>query len=163
MQCLHCHGRCDLKSFAKVRITHSRTREIYDYSWEGAYIDSHGRYYFKSFAELRMAHSRTIEIYDYSWEDAYIVMDDAIWNRLQKYAWFAPGRSKSMIIADTVLTLSWTMLFEIDCKRLTHFRTIEIYDCSWDGAYMVMDAAIWDHLQAYALPTPGTSNSMITA
>jgi hypothetical protein len=69
-------------------------------------------------------------------------MDDAILNRLQKYAWFAPGRSKSMIIAETVLTLTWTMLFEIVCKRMTHFRTIDIYDYSWDGAYIVMDAAI---------------------
>jgi hypothetical protein len=68
-----------------------------------------------------MAHSRTIEIYEYSWDDVYIVMDDAIWNRLQlaKYAWPTLGLSKSMTIAETVLTLSWTMQIENVCKR-TH-------------------------------------------
>ena len=177
-----------------------------------------------------MIHSKTIKIDDYSWDDAYIVMDDAIWNRLQKYARFAPGRSKSVIIAETVLTLTWTMLFEIVCKveRMTHFRTIDIYDYSWDGvtlswklqfetvcklthfpllhhqtlwlqlrrclhshgrcylkslanvrithsrtmqiydyswngAYIVMDDAIWNRLRTYAWSTPGPSKSMIIA
>jgi hypothetical protein len=61
-------------------------------------------------------HSRTIKIYDYSWDGACIIMDDTIRNRLQKYAWPTPGPSGSMIIAQTMLTLSWTMLFEIVCR-----------------------------------------------
>ena len=140
-------------------------------------------------------HSRTIKIYDSIWDGAYIVMDDTIWNRLQKYAWPTPGPSESMIIAETVLTLSWTLLFGIVCKctyyslqdhlwlwlrrclhwhgrcylksfanvRISHSRTIEIYDSSWDSAYIVMDDASWNRLQTYTLPTPGPSTSMIIA
>jgi hypothetical protein len=47
---------------------------------------------------------------------AYIVMDDAMWNRLQKCAWAAPEPWKCMIVAQTVLTWSWTLLLEIACK-----------------------------------------------
>ena len=60
-----------------------------------------------------MTHSRVIRIHDYSGDCAYIVMDDAISNRLRKLAWSAPERSKHTIIAETVLALSWIMLFEI--------------------------------------------------
>jgi hypothetical protein len=67
-----------------------------------------------------MTHFRTIDIYDYSWDGAYIVMDAAIWNRLQAYALPTPAQSNSMITAEKVLTFSWTMLFEIACKR-THY------------------------------------------
>ena len=74
------------------------------------------RRYFKLFAKVRMSHSRTIKIYDCSWGGAWILMDDTIWNRLQQYAWPTPGPSESMTIAETVLSLSWTMLFEIVCK-----------------------------------------------
>ena len=38
-----------------------------------------------------MADSRTVEIYDYGSDGAHNVMDDAIWNRLQKHAWPTPG------------------------------------------------------------------------
>ena len=58
-----------------------------------------------------MTHSRTIKFYDYSWDGAYIVMGDAIWNRLQLCALPIPGQSESMVIAEMVPTLSWTMLF----------------------------------------------------
>ena len=47
-------------------------------------------------------------------------MGDAIRNRLQKYAWRTPGSSKSTIIAEMVLTLSWTMLFEIVCENMNN-------------------------------------------
>jgi hypothetical protein len=67
-----------------------------------------------------MAHSSTIKTHDYSWDGAHIVMDEAIENRLQAYAWPTPGPSKSITIAETVLTLSWAMLFEIVCKRMHH-------------------------------------------
>ena len=58
-----------------------------------------------------MTQSRTIKFYDYSWDGAYIVMGDAIWNRLQLCALPIPGQSESMVIAEMVPTLSWTMLF----------------------------------------------------
>ena len=73
-----------------------------------------------------MTHSSTIRFYDYSWDGPYIVMDDAIGIRLQTYAWPTPGPSKSMIVAETVLTLSWAM-----------------------------GDAILNRLQTYALPPPG--------
>ena len=124
-------------------------------------------------------------------------MDNAIWNRLQMYALRTPGPSKSMIVAETVLTLPWTMLFEVVCKcthyplqdyqnpwlqlgrclhchgqchsksfanvHITHSGTITIYDYSWDSAYIVMDYAISNRLQMYALSIPGPSTSMIIA
>ena len=90
-----------------------------------------------------MTHARTMKIYAYNCDGAYIVMGDAIWNRLQKYAWPTPRRSKSIIVAETVLTLSWTMLFGIVCEHtpslLQHHRNVCIW---WDGAYIVMDDAI---------------------
>ena len=46
----------------------------------------HGRCYLKSFAKVRVPHSRTFKICDHSWDGAHIVMDDAIWNRLQMFA-----------------------------------------------------------------------------
>ena len=119
-----------------------------------------------------MIHFRIIKTYDYSWDGAYIAMDDAIWNRLQTYARRIPVPSKSRIIAETVLALSCTMLFEIVCKcthnplqerlrgclhchgrcniksfaevRMTHPGPTKIYDCSRDGAYIVMDDAFWN-------------------
>ena len=138
-----------LKSFAKLGKSPSRTLDIYDYNWDGAYcvmdekivcnswndpLQDHRniwlcrrrclhdqiRRYFKLFAKVRMSHSRTIKIYDCSWGGAWILMDDTIWNRLQQYAWPTPGPSESMTIAETVLSLSWTMLFEIVCK-CTHY------------------------------------------
>ena len=68
-----------------------------------------------------MVHPRTIKIYDYSWDGAYIVMEDAIRNRLQKYAWPTPRPSKAMIIAETVLALSWAVLFKI-VRKCTHYK-----------------------------------------
>ena len=49
-----------------------------------------------------------------------------------------------MIIADTVFTLSWTMLFEIVREKvyMADSRTVEIYDYGSDGAHNVMDDAI---------------------
>jgi hypothetical protein len=192
--CLHCHGQCYLKSFAKECMTRSRKMQMYDYSWDAAYI----------------------------------VLEDAITNRLRTYAWPTPGPSKSVIIAEMVLTLSWAMLFEVVCKRthyptpgpsqsmiigetvptlswtmliefvgkrmhyplqdhenprvqlrrclhdhgrrylkssakvrITHPRTIEIYDHGWEGAYIVMDDTIWNRVQKYAWPTPAPPKSMI--
>ena len=46
-----------------------------------------------------MAHSSII------WDGPYIVMDDAMGNRVNMYAWPTPAPSKSMIVDDTVLTL----------------------------------------------------------
>jgi len=109
-----------------------------------AVLTCQGQCSVKLFVKVNMTYSRTIKIYDYSWDDAWIVIGDAIWNRLQKYAWPIPGPSTYMNIAETVLTLSWTMLFEIVCKiRMDHCRTNKTYDYSWDGAYIVMDEAIW--------------------
>ena len=89
--------------------------------------------YLESFANMNITHSRTIKTHDYSWDGAYIVMADAIWNRLQMHALPTPGPSKSMITAGMVLTLSWTMLFEIVANvRSTDSSTTEIYDCGWD-------------------------------
>jgi len=45
-------------------------------------------------------------------------MDDPVRNRLRKYEWPTPGPSKSLIIAETVLTLSWTILLEIVCESM---------------------------------------------
>ena len=70
---------------------------------------------------------------------------------------------KSMIIAETVRTWSWVMLFEIVCKS-THGPLQDDrknYDCSRDGAYIVMDDAVWNRLQTYAVPTPGPSKCMV--
>ena len=53
------------------------------------------------------------QINDYSIDGAYIGIDDAIWNHLQKYAWRTP------VSSETVLTLPWTMLWEI-VWRCTH-------------------------------------------
>ena len=61
---------------------------------------------------------------------AYIVMDDPIWNRLQKYAWPTPEPSKSMTMAETMLTL------------MTYSRTIEIYGYSRGDAYIIMHYVI---------------------
>ena len=130
-----------------------------------------------------MIHPGTITIYDYSWDGAYIVMDDAILNRLQNYAKPIPGLSNSIIIAEMLLTLSWTMVFEIVCKRthdplqdhtnrrlelrwcsqcharwylesfakvrMTHSRTIKIWNCSRDGAHIVCTVLLegWNRLQ----------------
>ena len=77
---------------------------------------------FEIVCKIRMDHCRTNQTYDYSWDGAYIVMDETIWSRLNMYVWAIPGRYKSMIIAETALTLSWTMLFGIVCKR-THAST----------------------------------------
>ena len=77
-----------------------------------------------------MTHSRTIEICGYSWGDAYTIMDDAIWNGLQKYAWPTPEPSKSMTMAETMLTL------------MTYSRTIEIYGYSRGDAYIIMHYVI---------------------
>jgi hypothetical protein len=63
-----------------------------------------------------------MQIYDYSWAVLiYILMDATIQNRLQKHAWPTPGPSKSMILAETMLKLSWTILFEIvrECTQDT--------------------------------------------
>ena len=89
-----------------------------------AVLTCQGRCSLKLFVKVHVTYSRTIKIYDYSRDGAWIVIGDAIWNRLQKYAWPIPGPSTYMNIAETVLTLSWTMLFEIVCKvRITHSRT----------------------------------------
>ena len=118
-RCLHCHGWCYSKSFANVYVIHSTTSKIYDYSWGGAYIVMGDAIRNRTVAKVRMTHPRTIGIYDYSSDDAYIVMDDAMRNCLQKYAWPTPGLANSMIIAETKLALSRTMLCQIVCKR-TH-------------------------------------------
>ena len=82
-----------------------------------AVLTCQGRCSLKLFVNVHMTYSRTIKIYDYSWDGAYIVMNDAIWSRLQMCVLPIPGPWKSMIIAEMVLTLSWTMLFEIVCKH----------------------------------------------
>ena len=64
-----------------------------------------------------LSHSRIIRTCDYSWDGAYIVMDDALWNRLQTYACCTPITPKSRTVAETILTLSCIMLFAIACKR----------------------------------------------
>ena len=85
---------------------------------------------------------------------------DAILNYLQKYAWTTTAPLESMIIADTVFTLSWTMLCEIVREKVyvVDSRTVEIYDYGSDGAHNVMDDAIWNRLQKHAWPTPGPLN-----
>ena len=80
-------------------------------------LHCHGRCYLKSFANVRMVHSRTIKMYDLGWDGAYIVMGDDIFDLLQRYEWPTLAAFKSMGVAETVLTLSWTMLFEIVCKH----------------------------------------------
>ena len=80
-----------------------------------------------------MTHCSTIKSYDYSWDSAYIVMGDAIQNRLRAYASPTPGPWKSMIIAEMVPTLSWTM------------------------------DAIWNCLQKYAWATTAPLESTIVA
>ena len=116
-----------LKIICEHRILNSRTMEIYDYTWDGAYVVMDDGCYLKLFAKyawattsplesmiiadtvfpwswtmfeivrekvhVYMADSRTVEIYDYVWDGAHNVMDDAIWNRLQKHAWPTPGPS----------------------------------------------------------------------
>ena len=47
--------------------------------------------------------------------------------------------------------------------RMTHSRTIKIYDYGWNGAYIVMHDAIWNRLQTYALSTAEPSRCMIIA
>ena len=96
-----------------------------------------------------------MEICHCSWDRAYIGMADAVWNHSQTFALPCPGSSKSMIVAKTVLTLSWTML--------SHSRIIRTCDYSWDGAYIVMDDALWNRLQTYACCTPITPKSRTVA
>ena len=78
----------------------------------------HGRCYSKSVAKVRMIQPGTIKIYDfyYTWDCACMVIDDAIWNRLKTYAAPTPDPSKAMIVAETMPTLSLTMLFKIVCN-----------------------------------------------
>jgi len=129
-----------------------------------AVLTCQGRCSLKLFVKVHVTYSRTIKIYDYSRDGAWIVIGDAIWNRLQKYAWPTPGPSTYMNIAETVLTLSWTMLFEIVCKiRMDHCRTNQTYDYSWDGAYIVLGDAIWNRTRTHVSTTPGPSKSGITA
>jgi hypothetical protein len=87
--------------------------------WLRRCLHCHGWRYLKSFAKVCMMHSTTIKIHGYSWDGADIVMDDAICHRLQTYAWPTARPSRAMIIAETVLTLSWVMLFKVVCER-TH-------------------------------------------
>ena len=143
-----------LKIICEHRILNSRTMEIYDYTWDGAYVVMGDGCYLKFFAKVRMSHYSTIRIYDYSSHGLYVTMDEAVWNRSGKstrihgrlqdrrnlwlclrwcaqcHGWcylksIAKARIthsrtiESMIIAETVLTLSWTILFEIACES-TH-------------------------------------------
>ena len=48
-----------------------------------------------------------------------------------------------MIVAETILKLSGAILLEIVCKRMHDpLQDDRIYDCSCDGAYIVMDNAL---------------------
>jgi hypothetical protein len=119
---------------------------------------------FETVAKVCMTHSRIIQIYNYSWDGADIVTDDAIWNCLQKYTWPTPAPSKCMLTAETVLTLSWTMLFKIVCKSMQGPFQDHLNLWLWlKQCLIVMDDAIWNRLQKYACPTPGPSKSVIIA
>ena len=93
---------------------HPRTIKVYDFNWDSAYIVMDDAIW--KGANARMTHSTTIKSYDYSGDGAYTVMGGAISNRLQAYTRSSPGLWKSMIIAEMVPTLSWTMLFEVVCR-----------------------------------------------
>ena len=123
---LHCHGRCYLKSFAEVCMTHPRTTTILVIAEKVLTLSCRMR--FEIVCKSTHDHSRSIKIYDYSRDDTYNVMDNATRNRLPEKAWATPGLSESVIIAEIMLELSWTMLFEIVCKSrhetLQHHQTL---------------------------------------
>ena len=149
-------------------MTYTRTLETYDYSEDGAYIvmdgviwnrlqvyawpapgqpksmrpclHCHGQCCLELFANVHINHSRTIKTYDYSWDSAYIVMDDAIWTRLQTTTWLTSKPATFMVIAQTVLRRHHIKSFATVPRM--HPRSIKFYAYGWDGASIVMEDAI---------------------
>ena len=127
----HCHGRCDLKSLANIRVAHSRTITIYDYSWYSSWIViddatwnrlnvyawptpgtskhpwlQHRRcLHWHRWCYLKSSAKVCMAHSSIIWDGPYIAMDDAMGNRLKTYAWPTPAPSKSMIVDDAVRTL----------------------------------------------------------
>ena len=146
------------ESFANVHITYSRTIEIYDCSWDGAFtvmddaiwnrlqmcaLPLPGPPKSRIRAKILLTLSRTMLLFEIIYKRTYDP---------------TPGPSQFMIIAEMVLMLSWTMLFEIVSKSMHDpLPEPKSYDRSWDRPYIVMNDAIRNRLQRYAWPTPGAS------
>ena len=68
------------------------------------------------FTSVHLSYLSTINIFDFSWNGPYIFISWAIWNSLQEYTRPIPRPSKSLILAEKVLTFSQAELLEIVCK-----------------------------------------------
>ena len=132
----------------KYELSYSRTIEISDFSWDGPYI----------------CMETIIWIHLHKWTS--LLPDHYnLWFQLMRSLHFhgksyltsfatvnfpTPGPVKSLILAETVLNLSWGELFEFICEsELPYSRTIGTFDFSWDGPYIFMERAIWLHLQKW--------------
>ena len=178
----------------KEHIAHSRTIDIYDHglvctmSWI-----TRAEIACKSTHDPVQDH----RIHDYSWDGACMVVDDALWNRLRKYARLSPGPLESVITAalddgrcgdpgtempaqPTLNPRTTPLGGELQNREFRSFAPtlfqdpLEYWQHRWTGqhhlknrgrrgAYIVMDAAIWNRLQKYVWPTPEPSKSMTMA
>ena len=117
---------------AKILLTLTRTMPLFEIVCKCTYDPTPGPSQFMLIAEMVLILSWTMlfeivsksmhdplpepKSYDCSWDRPYIVMNDAIRNRLQRYAWPTPGASAPVSIAKTMLTLSWTMVMKSIAK-----------------------------------------------
>ena len=111
---------CYLKLFAKVRMSHYSTIRIYDYSWHGLYVTMDDAVWSRS-GKSTCIHGRLQDRRNL-WLCLRWCAQCHGWCYLKSIAKARMTHSRtieSMIIAETVLTLSWTILFEIACES-TH-------------------------------------------
>ena len=104
-----------LKLFAKVRTSHYSTIRIYDYSWHCLYVimDDAVRNRSRTSIRGRLQDRRNLWLW-FRW-----CAQCHGWCYLKSIATARMTHSRtieSMIMAETVFTLSWTILFEIACE-----------------------------------------------
>ena len=125
-------GQSKSRIRAKILLTLTRTMPFFEIVCKCTYDPTPGPSQFMIIAEMVLILSWTMlfeivsksmhdplpepKSYDCSWDRPYIVMNDAIRNRLQRYAWPTPGASAPVSIAKTMLTLSWTMVMKSIAK-----------------------------------------------
>ena len=125
-------GQSKSRIRAKILLTLTRTMPLFEIVCKCTYDPTPGPSQFMIIAEMVLILSWTMlfeivsksmhdplpepKSYDCSWDRPYIVMNDAIRNRLQRYAWPTPGASAPVSIAKTMLTLSWTMVMKSIAK-----------------------------------------------
>ena len=90
-------------------------------------------YYLGSPWKVRILLSRTINNYDYSWEVLQFPRVMLCRITLEKYEYFHPGQSKTMIIAERCFNFQGSCYLGSPWKvRILPFRTIKKYDYSWE-------------------------------